>query len=217
MKVTVQQGSITSKVWRPIRRNVMQRISVAGVLVPLLIAFVAGCAMLASPEWGDNYALEATCTVPELIDGNMYSTGKTLPAEYIKGQPADDSRYTDVILTFEEPKDIRKLVVRRRSEDNAPVDINVFAMINDKWKEISSSTRGASKDDISIHLRATTSKIKIRSQRATRTAKGKSALAAGREPGARRFTQVETILRKPLKYAEIEVYGIKPKTESKES
>lgn len=195
----------------------MQRVSVAGVLVPLLIVFVAGCGMLAAPEWSDNYALEATSSVPEVNDGTMYSSGKTQPAKYIKGVRPDDSRFTDVILTFKEPKELRKVVVRRRSEDNVAVDINVFAMIKDEWTLISDSTRGEIKDDINIGIRAHTDKLKIRSQRAIRTAKGKTAIAKSADRGAGRRRQVETILRQPLKYAEIEVYGIKAKAESAES
>ena len=75
----------------------MQRISVAGVLFPLLIVFVAGCgsmsSMLAEPEWSENYALEAESSVPELIDGSMYSRGESKPAEHIRGQRADDFRF----------------------------------------------------------------------------------------------------------------------------
>jgi len=87
----------------------MQRISVAGVLIPLLIVFAAGCgsisSMLAEPELSENFALEAECNVPELVDGSMYSRGNAKPAEYIRGQRADDSRFTDILVTFKEPKE----------------------------------------------------------------------------------------------------------------
>jgi hypothetical protein len=202
------------------RRNVMQRVCVSVVLVSLLVIFAAGCgalsSMLAEPEWSENYALDAQCTVPEMNDGSMYSSGKTLPAEYVKGQRADDSRFTDVILTFKESKEVRRITVRRRSEDAVPVDINVFAMIKDEWKLVSDSTRGEVEDSMNINLRAASDKIKIRAQRATRTAKGKAAITKGIEGSARR-TQMERILREPLKFAEIEVYGLKPKTETAES
>ena len=195
----------------------MQRVSVAGVLIPLLIVLAAGCAMLASPEWSDNYALEAECSVPEMIDGSMYSSGQTQPPEYIKGERADDSRFMDVILTLKEPKDLRKILIRRRSEDNVPVDVNIFAMVNDEWKLVSDSTRGADKDDIDIPVRVATGKVKIRTQRATRTAGGKSAIGRTADTGVGRRRQVETILRQPVKYAEVEVYGLKPKAEAEKS
>ncbi len=195
----------------------MQRVYVAGVLVSLLIVFVAGCGILAQPEWSENYALEATSTVPEVIDGSMYSSGRALPPEYVRGQRADDSRYTDIILTFKEPKEIRRIVVRRRSEDSTAIDVNVFAMNDDKWKPISDSIRGAMKDDIAISVRASTDKIKVRVQRATQTAAGKSSITSGTDRGGRTSrTQIDTILRQPIKFAEVEVYGLKPKAEAEE-
>ena len=190
----------------------MRLTSVASIFVPLVLVIAAGCAMLASPEWSENYALEAECTVPEMIDGSMYSSGQTQTPEYIRGERADDSRFLDVVITLKEPKELRKVVLRRRPEDNVPVDVNIFAMIDGDWKLISESTRGAGEDDVDIHIRTNTDKLKIRTQRSTRTAKGKSALA-GVDAGAGRRTQMESLLRQPVKYAEIEVYGIKPKTE----
>jgi len=199
----------------------MRQVIMTGVLVSLLVVFAAGCgsisSMLAEPEWSENYALKAQCDIPEMNDGSMYSSGKTQTPEFTRGQRADDSRFSDVVFTFQEPKSIRKITLRRRSEDSAPVDINVFAMIKDDWKLISDTTRGAIKDDINIAVRTVTNKIKIRAQRATRTAKGKAALGQSADRGAGRRTQVERLLREALTFAEVEIYGLKPKTESKKS
>ena len=197
----------------------MQRISVAGVLFPLLIVFAAGCgtisSMLAEPEWSENYALEAESNVPQLVDGSMYSRGDAKPAEHIRGRRADDSRYTDIILTFKEPKDIKRIVLRRRPEDSTAVDVNVFAMVNDEWKQVHDLTRGEVDDDIKISLRTTTNKLKIRVQRASRTAKGKSSVTSGTNRGGRTSrTQIESILREPIKFAEVEIYGLKPKAKT---
>ena len=230
MKVTVQRGSITNVEYVAFkhlttndeflffhlkRRSIMQRIFVAVVLVPLLMAFVAGCSMLAEPEWSENYALEAQCSVPKMSDGSMYSSGETQTAEYIRGQRADDSRYNDIILTFKEPKLLRRIVLRRRSEDNVAVDVNVFVMADDKWEQISDTTRGDIRDDVGIAIRTTTSQLKIRVQRAVRS-KGKSAIVAGSDRTGRQ-RNMERVLRQPVKFAEVEVYGLKPKTETKES
>ena len=190
----------------------MRLTSVASIFVSLVLVIAAGCAMLASPEWSENYALEAECTVPDMIDGSMYSSGQTQIPEYIKGEAADDTRFLDVVLTFSEPKELRKVVLRRRPEDNVPIDVNIFAMIGGDWKLISETTRGAGADDVDIHIRTNTNQLKIRTQRSTRTAKGKSALA-GADTGVNRRTQMESILRQPVKFAEVEVYGLKPKTE----
>ena len=197
------------------RRSIMQRVFVAVVLVPLLMAFVAGCSMLAEPEWSDNYALEAQSNVPNMIDGSMYSSGETQTAEYVKGERADDSRFNDIILTFKEPKLLRRVVLRRRSEDNVAIDVNVFAMMDDKWTQISDTTRGEVADDVNINIRTTTSQLKIRVQRAIRS-KGKSAMVASSDNTGRR-RNMERVLRQPVKFAEVEVYGVKAKTETKES
>jgi len=197
----------------------MQRISVAGVLIPLLIVFAAGCgsisSMLAEPELSENFALEAECNVPELVDGSMYSRGNAKPAEYIRGQRADDSRFTDILVTFKEPKEIRRVVLRRRSEDSTALDVNIFVMKNDEWKMIHDLTRGEMDDDLKISVRTNTDKLKIRVQRASRTSKGKSSVTSGTSRSGRSSrTQVETILREPIKFAEVEVYGLKPAAEA---
>lgn len=193
----------------------MQRVLVALVLALSLMAFVAGCGILAEPQWSDNYALEAKSNVPEMNDGSMYSSGETQPPEYVRGERADDSRYNDVIFTFKEPKLLRKVVLRRRSEDKAAIDVNIFAMMDDKWRQISDVTRGEVGETVNIHIRTTTSQLKIRVQRAARS-KGKSAIVADSDRGGRQ-RNVERILRKPVKFAEVEVYGLKPKTKTAES
>lgn len=197
----------------------MQRISVAGVLFPLLIMFATGCgsisSILAEPEWSENYALEAESNVPELIDGSMYSRGEAKPPAHTRGQRGDDSRFTDILLTFKEPKDIKKIVLRRRSEDSTAVDVNVFAMINDKWKMINDLTRGEMDDDLKISVRTNTDKLKLRVQRASRTAQGKSSITSGTNRGGRTSRiQIQSILRQPIKFAEVEVYGLKPKAKT---
>jgi len=174
--------------------------------------------MLAEPEWSENYALEAESNVPELVDGSMYSRGEAQPAQHIRGQRADDSRFTDILVTFKKPKDIRRIIVRRRSEDSTAIDANVFVMVDDKWRMVSDSIRGDSNDDVKISLKTTANKLKIRVQRASRTAQGKSSITSGTDRSGRSSrTQVETILRQPIKFAEVEIYGLKPKTETKES
>ncbi len=212
MRITTNSEVLFS---HPKRRNIMKRVFVAVVLVSLLMAFVAGCSIFAEPEWSDNYALEAQSNAPKMSDGSMYSSGETKPPEYIRGQRADDSRYNDIILTFKEPKLLRRIVLRRRSEDNVAIDVNVFVMINDKWDQISDMTRGEVKDDVSISIRTTTDKLKIRVQRAVRS-KGKSAIVASSDRTGRQ-RNMERVLRQPVKFAEVEVYGLKPKTETKES
>lgn len=197
----------------------MQRIFAATILATLLAVVASGCAILADPDYSENYSLKAKCDVPEMIDGSIRTAGKLQRAKYVRGQPPDDSRYNDAIITIREPKDIRKIIVRRRTNEAIALDINVFAMIDGKWKLIS-EVRGAEKQDINIFVRTVTDKIKLRAQRATRTSKGKSGIAqaSGRSGGGGgRQQELSRLLREPAMIAEIEIYGLKPKEEPKES
>jgi len=196
----------------------MQRIFAAIFLTTLLFVIASGCSMLADPGYSENYAIKAKCDIPEMIDGSIRTAGKMQRPEYVRGQPPDDSRYNDAIITIKEPKDIRKIIVRRRPDEVIALDINVFAMIDDEWKIIK-QVRGADKQDINILVRTVTDKIKIRAQRASRTAKGKSGIAQaarGQRGGGRR-QDMSRLLREPVLIAEIEIYGLKPKVEPEES
>lgn len=198
----------------------MQRVFAAIVLVPLLVLLAAGCSLMKSalgePEWSENYALDGECDVPQLNDGSMYTTGETHPPEYVRGQQMDDSRFSDAIITFKEPKDVRKIVLRRRSDDAVPVDIDIVVMADDEWKTIK-EVRGEVGDDVDVRVKTVTDKLRIRVQRATRTAKGKVAITKSSGGGTRgrgRAAELERLLREPVTLAEIEVYGLKVEGES---
>ena len=196
----------------------MQRIFAAIVLATLLAVVTAGCSMLAEPGYSENYAIKSKSTIPEMIDGSLRTAGKMQRPEYVRGAAADDSRYNDAIITLKEPKEIRKIVVRRRADEVVSVDINVEAMIDDEWKVIK-QVRGMDKQDISILVKTVTDKIKVRAQRASRTGKGKSGIAQaarGQRGGGRR-QDMSRLLREPVMIAEIEVYGLATKEESKDS
>jgi len=136
--------------------------------------------------------------------------------EYIKGEARDDSRFRDAVVSLKSVQPVKRVLIKRRTEDTVVVDIDLYAMINSEW-QIVKELRGIETTDIDIKINTTnTDKIKIRVQRATRTASGKSAVVSqpqaggagggrkvGNDPGA-----AERILREPVKFAEIEVYGI---------
>ena len=196
----------------------MQRIFAAIVLVTLLAVVATGCAMLADPGYSENYAIKAKSNVPEMNDGSIRTAGKMQRPEYVRGQAPDDSRYNDAIITLKEPKEIRKIVLRRRPDEDVAVDIDVVAMVDDKWKTIK-QVRGEGKQDIAILVKVVTDKIKVRAQRASRTSKGKSGIAqaAKAQRGGGRRQDMSRLLREPVMIAEIELYGLKPKVEPKES
>lgn len=182
-------------------------------IIILLAFLVVGCAVLAEPKWSENYALKGVCDVEQLNDGSMYTSGQTHPPEYVKGEKPDDSRFNDAIITLKSPQEIRRIVVRRRPEDTVPVDLNIYAMIDNQWQLIK-DVRGEAKSDIDVKINAIkTDKIKVRAQRSVRTAGGKSAVVQsggrGRIAGGRGgAAEVERILREPVKFAEIELYGL---------
>lgn len=196
----------------------MQRIFTVIILATLLAIIAVGCSILAEPEYSDNYAIRAECTVPEMIDGSIRTAGKMQPPEYVRGEAADDSRYNDAIITLKEPETIRKITVRRRPGEDVSVDINVEAMIDGKWKLIK-EVRSAEDQDIDILVNTHTDQIKVRAQRSTLTSKGKSgvAQAAKGQGGRTRSQDVTRLLREPVMIAEIELYGLAPKEESKGS
>jgi hypothetical protein len=180
----------------------------------ILVLFIAGCASLAEPQWAK---LDVTSDIEQFTDGSMYTTGQTQNPEYVKGEKLDDSRFTEAYVSLKSPQDVKRIIVRRRTEDTAATDLNVFAMVNKEW-ELVKEVRGDEKSDIDVRINTVkTDKIKIRAQRSLRTASGKSAVqqsgGANKQGGARRAGQAgageaERVLREPLKIAEIEVYGL---------
>jgi hypothetical protein len=185
----------------------------------ILVLFIAGCASLAEPKWAK---LDVTSDIEQFTDGSMYTTGQTQNPEYVKGEKLDDSRFTEAYVSLKSVQDVKRIVVRRRTEDTAATDLNVFAMVNKEWEPVK-EIRGDEKSDIDIRINTVkTDKIKIRAQRSLRTASGKSAVqqgggAAANKQGGRRAGQAgageaERVLREPLKFAEIEVYGLSSAT-----
>lgn len=191
----------------------MKRIFYAFASLIVLTIILAGCAALKEPNWAK---LEATSPVEQFTDGNMYTTAQTQIPEYVKGEARDDSRFTDAVVSLKTPQDVKRIVIRRRAEDTVPVDLDVYAIVNEQWK-ILREIRGEEKSDIDIKINSTeTNKIKIRAQRATRTASGKSSVTAQAQAGGKQGANkrsndpgaAERMLREPLKFAEIEVYGL---------
>jgi hypothetical protein len=173
--------------------------------------------VLGEPEWSENYALEAESDVPKMNDGSMYSSGETLLMEHMRGERADDSRFTEVSMKFKEPKDIKRVVLRRLPEDAVPLDVDIEALINGEWNTVKSVRGQVGVDnqvsnDIDLRINAFTDNIKVRVQRATRTEDGKAAIT--RTPGSStrgsgRSAEIERVLRQPVTISEIEIYGIK--------
>ncbi|HGJ65786.1 TPA: hypothetical protein ENS27_10390 [bacterium] len=191
----------------------MKRIIYSLISLIAITLILSGCAVLKEPTWTK---LEVTSEVEQFTDGSMYTTAEAQMPEYIKGEARDDSRFRDAVVSLKSVQPVKRVLIKRRTEDTVVVDIDLYAMINSEW-QIVKELRGIETTDIDIKINTTnTDKIKIRVQRATRTASGKSAVVSqpqaggagggrkvGNDPGA-----AERILREPVKFAEIEVYGI---------
>lgn len=179
----------------------------------IIAIFIAGCATLAEPKWE---RLDVTSDVEQFTDGSMYTTAQTKLPEYVKGEKIDDSRFTEAYVSLKSPQDVKRIVIRRRTEDTVATDLNIYVWVDNEWRLVK-EIRGNDKSDIEIVINTVkTDKIKIRAQRALRTATGKSAVqqSGGAARSGRRIAgqagagEAERILREPLKFAEIEVYGI---------
>ncbi|MEK7397502.1 MAG: hypothetical protein AAB116_11260 [Candidatus Poribacteria bacterium] len=92
----------------------------------ILVLFIAGCASLAEPQWAK---LDVTSDIEQFTDGSMYTTGQTQNPEYVKGEKIDNSRFTEAYVSLKSPQDVKRIIVRRRTEDTAATDLNVFAMV----------------------------------------------------------------------------------------
>jgi len=201
-------------------RSVMQRVYVTFSILSLLALFLTGCGLtskLAEPPLSENFATKGTCNVPELIDGSMYTTAKTLQPEYVKGSEQESSRFSEATITFKEPRDIKKVVIKRREEDVVAVDVDLEAMVDGSWKTLK-EIRGDVKPIIEARVDIVTNQFKVKVQRATRTADGKSAISkTGKQGGAggRRGPEIDRILYDPVKLAEIELYSFQSQGETK--
>jgi len=196
----------------------MRRLTYTLAFLFTLTLIVSGCSKLAEPTWAK---LDVTSDVEQFTDNSMYTTAQTQIPEYVKGETKDDSRFTDAVVSLKKPQDIRRILIRRRSEDSVPIDLNVYVLSGkegEDWKLVK-EIRGEEKTDVDIKLSSIlAAKIKIRAQRASRTASGKSGIAAkpnaagGGNQAVRRTTggslEADRVLREPVKLAEIEVYGI---------
>lgn len=191
----------------------MKKCIYALAFVFVLAILIAGCATLAEPQWAK---LDVTSDVEQFTDGSMYTTAQTKIPEYVRGEKVDDSRFTEAYVSLKSPQDVKRILIRRRTEDTVATDLNIYVMVDNEWKLVK-EIRGNDKSDIDIVINTVkTDKIKIRAQRSLRTASGKSAVqqSGGGARSGRRVAgqagagEAERILREPLKFAEIEVYGI---------
>ena len=183
----------------------MSRIFTTLSISIILISFL-GCGVLTSlvgkEEWSDNYALMdgVTATAPEMIDGNLKTSGKTaFPTG--ADQAYATSSISEVVVTLPEKQSIYKVVIHS-------ANLKTFDLMADKgdnnWytvKEVKSVRR----NPIEVRLSAITNKIRVRVKATTSDAEFRREREAGRGwdgGGTRRGNR-----RAPADISEIELYG----------
>lgn len=152
-------------------------------------------------EWSENYALAdgVDCTSPEMIDGDVNTSGATVFPERVRGRTvygAFPSAEAEVILP--EKKPIRKIVIR--SEDLVSFDVLASIGEREDWKLIKEFEKNTKKE-IVIRTSVVTDKIKIR-------ARPKSTFE-GVESSIVRGTIIRSSTVTEPEIQEIELYGFK--------
>lgn len=147
-------------------------------------------------EWSENYALEdgVRCTAPEMVDGDINTTGKAVFPEGVYGRTvygAFPSAEVDIILP--EKKSIRKIVIRSEELEDFSVLESSYGM-EGEWKLIKELNNNKEKV-VEIRTSVVTDKIKIR-------ARGKTKFESGG-----RFTRTYSFTEPEIQ--EIELYGFK--------
>jgi len=115
-------------------------------------------------EWSDNYALAdgVRCTAPEMIDGDLNTSGKTMFPEKVYGKTVFGGfPSAEVEITLPEPKSIRKIVIH--SKELPSFSVLAFTGEKGNWKTIKEFDNNSQKE-IVIRTSVVTNKIKIRAK-----------------------------------------------------
>ena len=153
-------------------------------------------------EWSENYALAdgVRCTAPEMIDGDVNTTGKTAFPEAVRGRtvygvyPSAEAK-----ITLPEERSIRKIVIR--SNDLKSFEVLASAG-RDDWRLVAEFDNNKEKD-ITIRTSVVTDKIKIRARGKASFDGTRSGVVRGALVTTRSATMAEP------KIQEIELYGFK--------
>jgi len=187
-------------------RKLIRRINMYRILTTLsmliIITSLLGCGLFTSvvgkEEWSKNYSLAdgVTATAPEMIDGNLKTSGKTAsPAgtDQSRGTPA----VSEAIVTLPERKSIYKVIIYSSN-------LRTFDLMADKgdnnWERIK-EVKSVQGSPIELRVSTLTNKIKVRVKSTTDDAK------VGREQRSRAGGGRRGRRRAPGDISEIEIYG----------
>ena len=185
----------------------MCRISLLAFILPLILAACQGPLfqnLFGEQEWSENYALAdgAKCTSPEMIDGDLNTSGKTVFPEKVYGRTVYGGfPSAEAEITLPEKKPIRKIVIY--SQDLSKFEVLASTGEKGEWQLIKEFDNNSEKQ-IVIRTSVFADKIKIR-------ARAKTAPAEGVERGVVRgaIVTLRTRSAQEPEIEEIELYGFK--------
>ena len=181
----------------------MYRILIALSIGAMLVSFL-GCGMfgavVGTDEWSENYALMdgVTATAPEMIDGDVKTSGQTAFPEGADASMYGSSPPSEAIVSLPQRMSIYRIVI------NSP-NLKVFDVFADKgdndW-EIIKENQKFTTNPAEVRVSANTDKIRIRVRTTADDAEvGRKSRA--RSWGSRRGGRQ----RAPATINEIELYG----------
>ncbi|MFQ6040507.1 MAG: hypothetical protein ACE5PV_06585 [Candidatus Poribacteria bacterium] len=182
----------------------MYRIFIVLCIGTMLISFL-GCgkflrSFVGTDEWSENYALMdgVTATSPEMIDGDVKTSGQTTFPEGADASMYGSSPPSEAIVTLPRRMSIYRIVI------NSP-NLKVFDVFADKgdndW-EIIKENQKVTNNPVEVRVSTTTDKIRIRVRTTTDDAE------VGRKSRARSWGGRRTgRQRAPATINEIELYG----------
>jgi len=181
----------------------MYRILVALSIGAMFVSFL-GCGILGTvvgtEEWSENYALMdgVTATSPEMIDGDVKTSGQTAFPEGADGAMYGSSPPSEAIVSLPERMSIYRIVI------NSPnlILFDVFADKGDSNWEIIKESQKVTKNPVDVRISTVTDKIRIRVRTTADDAE------VGRKSRARSWGgRASGRQRAPATINEIELYG----------
>ncbi|MBM3236117.1 hypothetical protein FJZ31_07440 [Candidatus Poribacteria bacterium] len=181
----------------------MYRILIALSMGAMLVSFL-GCGMfgavVGTENWSENYALQdgVTATSPEMIDGDVKTSGQTTFPEGADALMYGSSPPSEAIVTLPQKMPIYRIVI------NSPnlVTFDVFAdKGGNNWEKIKENQKATS-NPIEVRVSTNTDKIRIRVKSTADDAE------VGRQSRARNWGGRQSgRQRAPATIHEIELYG----------
>lgn len=183
----------------------MQRFCI--VCLMLVIPFSLGCSrvfqkLFAEQTWSENYARTSgvECTSPEMVDGNIHTTGETFFPGDFSGTTAYGSvgPSSEATVRLPQRKSIHKIVIH--NENLVAFDVQAATDKEGGWKVLR-EVKSNDQRKIVLRVSAVTDAIRIRVKRTSDDKAGQRT----------RFSVMhglgDRLIKSPAKIQEIELYG----------